>query len=234
MKLLRALLVATIAATVLIASQASNAAGNETYADYSRITERSAGQFWAGGSVAGQWSWRTDSPDHYSISWDSAHPEARERFLRSADKSWLLLDGWSGNGTDYRQRVTSESQGNASCSSMHPLRSDSGRQHYVQWNIPTTAYCLEATGTITEASSGKVVNFRHRQLWSSPHPCSNAYMQGKTCIAQHEAWWDDNGHPMQMTLDRVNYLAKGVGMAFKVQQTYPNTWSADLRQAWTY
>lgn len=206
----------------------------DTYADYSRITERSAGQFWSGGAEAGQWSWRTDAPGEYSISWDRDEPESRERFVRSDDGAWLLLDGWSDNGTYYTQRVTSESIGDADCTDMRPVPPDGGRQHYVRWNTPDTGYCLDARGTITEKSSGTVIDFRHRQVWSPPEACSNAHFSGRVCIKQHETWWDDNQHPWQKTRERDVYLAEGLGMAFKVRQSFPSTWGADLRYVWDY
>ncbi len=214
---------------------ADTSAGLGTYADYSRITERSAGQFVSsGGATTHQWSWRTEEPGHYSISWNPDKPEDREDFFRSSDGKWLLLNGWSGNGTYYTQRVTSERQGDVNCTNMRPIEPDGGRQHYVRWNIPAEGYCLEATGTITEKSSGKTFKFRHRQVWYPPAPCSNAHYQGQTCIRQHEIWWDNNQHPWKKTLERDQYLAKGLGMAFKIRQTYPEPWSADLRRTWTY
>lgn len=226
-------LAVVVAAVALPVPQAS-AARVGTYAEFSRITERSAGQFWSGDAVAGQWSWRTDSPGHYSIAWNPEEPESRESFVHSADGKWLLLDGWSDNGTYYRQRVTSESIGDVDCQNMRPIPSDGGRQHYVKWNVPAGAYCLEATGTITEESTGKVINFRHRQVWFPPGPCANAYFSGQTCVKQYEVWWDDNNHPMRKTLERDNLLAKNLGMAFKVHQYFPQPWSAGLREAWTY
>jgi len=205
-----------------------------TYADFSRITERSAGQFGPPGQPPSQWSWRTDGPGEYSISWDKDEPESRERFIRSGDGTWLLLDGWSDNGTYYRQRVTSESRGDGNCSNMTAIPPDGGRQHYVQWNVPGESYCLDVHGTITEQSSGKRFNFRHRQVWSPPTPCSNKEFPGRVCIKQHEIWWDDNQHPMRVTLDRDQYLAKGLGMAFTIVQRQPTPWSAELRNVWTY
>lgn len=225
-------LLGTMAIGAGIAGAVPDQAG--TYADFSRITERSAGQFGAPGAPPSQWSWRTDRPGEYSISWDKDEPQSRERFIRSSDGNWLFIDGWSDNGTYYRQRVTSESVGDKNCNNMTSIPSNRGRQHYVQWNIPAEGYCLDASGTVTEQSSGKRFNFRHRQVWSPPAPCSTKAFPGRTCIKQHEIWWDDNQHPMRVTLDRDQYLAKGLGMAFKVVQREPSPWSAELRNTWTY
>lgn len=207
----------------------------DVYADFSRITERSAGQFGSGDSVAGQWSWRTDGPGEYSITWDQENPENRERFLRSKDGEWLLLDGWGKKGvTYYEQRVTEEKMGDADCTNMKELPSEGDLQHYVRWNIPEEGYCLDARGTIVEEKGGPEITFRHRQVWSPPAPCGNAKYPDRVCITQHETWWDDNGHPYEKTLDRTIHLAKGLGMAFKIHQTFPKEWSAEMIRDWTY
>lgn len=207
----------------------------DTYADFSRLDDRSAGQFWSGGKAAGQWSWRTDGPGEYSINWEQEEPENRETFLRSEDGEWLLLDGWGKRGhTYYEQRVTSEELGNADCTDMKPVASDGGRQHYVRWNTPASGYCLDAKGTIQEESGGKKINFRHKQVWSPPAPCSNATFKDRVCIKQHEMWWDDNNHPYEKTLDREIHLAKDLGMAFKIEQSHPQPWSAELQHSWDY
>jgi len=232
-KLLGLVALGATGAALAVSVHTADGAGLDTYDDYSRITQRSAGQFWSGGAKAGQWSWRTDKPGEYSINWTEEDPNSRERFLRSRS-GWLLLDGWSGNGTYYRQRVTEERIGDGHCSGMKPVRSDGHRQHYVKWRIPQGAYCLDAKGTITEESSGKTFHFRHRQVWSPPAPCENAYIKDRTCIKQHESWWDDNQHPMRKTRERDQYLAKGLGMAFAIRQTVPSDWSADMKDHWTY
>lgn len=218
------------------ATPAPDATSGYTYADFSRLTERSAGQFGSGDSVAGQWSWRTDGPGQYSITWDQERPENRERFSRSEDGEWLLLDGWGIKGTEYyEQRVTSEYAGDAGCANMEPLPSEGGLQHYVRWDIPEEGYCLDARGTITEESGGGAeITFRHRQVWSPPAPCANATFGEQLCITQHETWWDDNGHSYQKVLDREIHLAYGLGMAFTIDQTYPEPWSAELINVWDY
>ena len=205
------------------------------YADFSRITERSAGQFGTGDSVAGQWSWRTDGPGEYSITWDQENPENRERFLLSEDGEWLLLDGWGKKGVEYyQQRVTEERVGDADCTNMTELPSEGNLQHYVRWRIPEEGYCLDARGTIVEEKGGPEITFRHRQVWSPPAPCSNATYPDRVCITQHEIWWDDNGHPYEKVLDRTIRLARGLGMAFTIHQTFPQEWSAEMIRDWTY
>ncbi|MGK4907002.1 hypothetical protein [Streptomyces albus] len=206
-----------------------------TYDEFSRLDQRSAGQFGTGDSVAGQWSWRTEPSGEYTINWEVEEPENRERFRRSADGEWLLLDGWGKKGhTYYEQRVTSEKSGDAGCGQMTPIPSEGGRQHYVRWNIPAEGYCLDAEGTIQEEKGGPEIRFRHRQVWSPPQPCSNARFKDRVCITQHEMWWDDNNHPYQKTLDRKVQLAKGLGMAFRIEQTFPQPWSAEMIRQWDY
>jgi hypothetical protein len=206
-----------------------------TYDEFSRIDKRSAGQFGSGGAVAGQWSWRTEKPGEYSINWEQEEPENRERFLRSESGDWLLMDGWGKKGTTYyEQRVTSEETGDAACEGMKPIASEGDRQHYVRWNIPAEGYCLDARGTIQEEKGGKKINFRHRQVWSPPEPCSNTTFKDQECITQHEIWWDDNNHPYEKTLDRKVQLAKGLGMAFRIDQSVPKPWSAELNRIWDY
>lgn len=220
------------------AAGAAEGADLGTYADFSRLTERSAGQFGTGDSVAGQWSWRTEAPGEYSITWDQENPENREQFRRSADGEWLLLDGWGKRGvTYYEQRVTSERVGDADCRDMTELPADpedGDLQHYVRWEIPAEGYCLDAEGTIQEESGGDEIRFRHRQVWSPPAPCGNTQFPDQVCITQHETWWDDNGHPYQRTLDREIQLARGLGMAFTIDQSFPEPWSAEMNNAWDY
>ncbi len=187
--------------------------------------KQSAGQFFSGADYGGQWGWTPQSSTTSDISWS---PNYAERFIKS--DNWVLLDGYNnGPGTAITQvqRVTSEQMGDANCNGMTDLPSANGMQHYAQWNIPASGYCLDATGTITSPTNGTTVNFRHRQQWSPPAACSNATFTGKTCISQHEQWWDDNGHPYGLQLDRSGSLAKGLGMAFTIQQTYPSAWNAE-------
>jgi hypothetical protein len=50
----------------------------------------------------------------------------------------------------------------------------------------------------------------------------------RTCIRQWESWSDNNstpGEPITRKLERSVYLARGVGMAFVIDQTYPHPWT---------
>jgi hypothetical protein len=107
----------------------------------------------------------------------------------------------------------------------------------VQWKIPARPYFLQAWGTITEQFSGKTVDFFHSQGWSPPSTCSNVYLGARTCIRQRESWSDNNGDPGQpisRKLERSVYLARDVGMAFMIDQTYPHSWHAELHGDWTW
>ena len=120
---------------------------------------------------------------------------------------------------------------------MTPIPSDAGRQHYVQWNIPSSGYCLYAEGTISGPNpdgSTFTVHFAHRQRWSPPARCANAYFSRETCIAQREEWWDDNGSPFALRIDRTQQLARGLGVGFTIRQTFPITWGADGRYFWRW
>lgn len=211
---------------------------SDDYGEYSLMTQRHVGQFYSGGSLAGQWSW-TPRGEESEISWEDpskSRPDSVEHFVRAG--SWVLLDGYGqrDRGPYYVQRVSRELIGDGSCQNMAPLPSAGGRQHYVQWKIPPYSYCLQAWGTITEALSGKTVaDFFHSQVWSPPSPCRNTYLGARTCIRQKESWWDNKdapGAPSAQRLERDVYLARGIGMGFLIDQTYPYPWHAELRSAW--
>ena len=210
-----------------------------TYGDYALLFQRSAGQYYdSAGNVSGQWAWSPQSGTVSDIAWGDPTkwpPASAERFILSGN--WLELDGYStgqGQPVTEVQRVTSETMGSATCSNMVAIPSDNGRQHYVQWNIPTSGYCLDAKGTITSTVNGSVVHFEHKQQWGAATPCSNPYYSNQTCITQHEQWWDDNGHTYGLQLDRTQYIAKGRGMAFMIKQTYPSVWSANMHSNWNW
>ncbi|MGH3719056.1 MAG: hypothetical protein ACRDRI_09500 [Pseudonocardiaceae bacterium] len=224
----------------------ATAASSDDYGEYSLMTQRHTGQFFSDGSLAGQWSWtprsgtpRSGTPpgDESEVSWgdpSKSRPDSVEHFIHAGD--WVLLDGWRDGGTYYVQRVSRELIGDGSCRNMTPLPSDGGRQHYVQWTITPQAYCLQAWGTITEQLSGKTVeSFFHSQVWSPPSTCRNTYLGARTCIRQWESWWDNNGTPgapVTRKLERSVYLARGVGMGFVIDQTYPHSWHAELGSVW--
>ncbi|GLY89612.1 hypothetical protein [Actinoallomurus iriomotensis] len=231
-------LAAAGSAIVVLASGSAATAATENYGDYSRMFSRSAGQYWSGGQVGGQWAWSPQNSSTSDISWgDPAQwpPAYAERFVRRGD--WVELEGYSGGQgkpVTQVQRVTSEKIGDAGCGNMTDLPSDGGRQHYVRWTIPSAGYCLDASGTITSPAAGTVVHFRHRQRWTAPASCSNAYFAGRTCLSQHEQWWDDNGHAYSLRIDRTQYIARGLGMAFAIRQTVPSTWAAASRYYWSW
>lgn len=217
----------------------ATAAPSDDYGEYSLMTQRHAGQFYSGGSPAGQWSW-TPRGEESEVSWGDPSTwlsDSPERFIHVGD--WVLLDGYGrlDHGTYRVQRVNRELIGDGSCRNMTPLPSDGGRQHYVQWTIAPHAYCLQAWGTITERFSGKTVDFFHSQVWSPPSTCRNAYLGARTCIRQWESWWDNNGSPgtpITHKLERSVYLARGIGMGFMIDQTYPRSWHAELHSDWAW
>ncbi|HEY3957207.1 MAG TPA: hypothetical protein VGM53_27895 [Streptosporangiaceae bacterium] len=216
----------------------AHAATGQTYGGYARIFAKSAGQYYSGGQVAGQWTWSPQSASTSDISWGdpaSWPPPSAEHFIRRGN--WVELAGYSGGQgqpVTEVQRVTSDKIGNASCHHMRALPGDGHREYYVKWSIPATGYCLDAVGTITSTANGTVVHFEHKQQWGPPRRCSNAYYTGRMCITQHEKWWDDNGHAYGLQLDRTQYIARGLGMAFKIRQTYPSPWAADGHSYWTW
>jgi hypothetical protein len=231
-----ALVAAAVALATPRASDASTAA--EDYGQYSLMFEKSAGQYWAGQAAAGQWAWTPLSATESDISWGDPKawpPKSAEHFVH--DGEWVLLDGYNdgaGRPLTQIQRVTSEKLGDADCNGMTDIPSSDGRQHYVKWNIPATGYCLDASGTIKPPNGSTTVNFRHLQKWLPPHPCSNPYYSGQTCITQYEQWWDDNQHPYALQLSRTVEIARGLGMAFTNRTTVPLAWNADGRYFWHY
>ncbi|TDE47868.1 hypothetical protein E1295_22270 [Nonomuraea mesophila] len=235
--LVKPLLVAGTATVTVVAGLAGPVQAGENYGQYSQFAKRSAGNHWSGGQAAGQWTWKPLGPGTSEISWGDPKkwpPSYAEKFVHVGN--WLMLDGWRDNGTYYTVRVTKEQIGDAKCKNLRTFAT-SGRQHYVKWDIPSTGYCLKAWGTITEKSSGKVVDFGHTQIWSPPAPCSNKYLGTKTCIKQWESWWDNNGKPgkpITRKLDRDQYIARGLGMAFKIQQYYPKNWKSEARNYWKW
>lgn len=229
---------AVLAALLMISVLAPPAqAAGPTYGDFSMMFQRSAGQYAPPGEKAFQWAWSPQSATESQISWGDPvawPPSYAEHFLRSGD--WVLLDGWGGNGTYYTERVTSESlcQGSA-CT---PIPSDGGRQHYVRWSVPSSDYRLVAEGTVTEQSSGKTFRFKHEQTWHAPAPCSSARFGARTCVTQSESWWDDKdlpaGSPIRETKRRDIRIARGLGMAFTIDQQVESPWHAEATAYWNW
>jgi hypothetical protein len=212
-------------------------AASPVYGDFSLMFQRSAGQYAPPGEQAFQWAWSPQSATESQISWGDPvawPPSYAEHFLRSGD--WVLLDGWGGNGTYYTERVTGESlcRGGA-CT---PIPPDGGRQHYVRWTVPSSDYRLVAEGTVTEQSSGRSFRFRHEQTWGAPAPCSSARFGARTCVTQTESWSDDKdlpaGSPVRQTLHRTIKVAKGLGMAFAIDQDVPSRWHAEATAYWNW
>jgi len=216
-----------------------------TYGDYSRMFERSAGQFWSG-TWRNQWAWEPQGLNVSHIRWgdpDTWPPANYERFERSLDGEWVLHSGYGDNVGFASQVVAREQIGDVNCQNMTPLPYAGGKQHYVKWNIQSTAYCLEAWGQILVPGAAPV-DFYHKQVWFPPSAptCDNAYFQDRTCIKQYEVWMDNNpgnggtvGGPLQLRHERDNIFAKYVGPAYIIHNYYPNNgWHADLRYYWTY
>ncbi|MGP4017826.1 hypothetical protein [Saccharopolyspora sp. 5N708] len=234
-----------LAAVVCVVVSPPATAATETYADFSMAGVHSGGQFWAEDSNQhdqngwrNQWTWSPQEGTAESrLAWgDPATwpPDGSERFIQSG--GWMLLDGWSDNGTYYRQRVDSEVIGDGlDCTNKQSIPSDGDRQHYVPWQVPSSIVCLIAEGTITEESSGTVIRFRHEQLWFPPGPCSNLYHSGQRCLKQYERWLDDNQHHdglLREKLRRDQFIAKGKGLAFRIVQYAPTPWTANGRYYW--
>ncbi|MEV0830523.1 hypothetical protein [Nonomuraea rubra] len=67
----------------------------------------------------------------------------------------MLLDGYGNAYGMLRQRVTKEQIGDVNCTSMKPLLSLTGKQHYVKWNVPSEACCLEVSRAGPASSSSR-------------------------------------------------------------------------------
>lgn len=237
MKRCFALMLTVLAGLSLAMAPASTAATLPTYAQFAMSDVRSAGQYWSGAQVAGQWSWNPQSATESRVAWgDPATwpPTYAEQFIRDGD--WLTLTGWFDNGTFYAVRTTAEWQAGPDCITGRTYFPTGGPQHYVRWIVPNTAYCLRAEGTITEQSTGNVLHFAHQQVWGPPAACPvSPYGAAATdCVSQHETWSDDIGTPFLLKLDRTAWLARGQGMARKIVQTFPSAWTADLKYFWRW
>lgn len=211
-----------------------------TYGEYSMMTQRHAGQVWAGGQPATQWAWTPGPGPDSQIRWGNPAtwpPPSYEQFTRDGD--WVLLTGYGDStGLVAPQTVWREEIGDVNCRNMTPIPPDpQHRQHYVRWTIPTQAYCLHAWGRITY--QGVPVDFFHEQVWFPPSKvgtCSNAYRSGQTCIKQHERWFDNQGNLGGLLTEvhrRDNILAAGIGPGW-ILHDYRTGWHADLKYDWAY
>lgn len=228
------------AALTLSLTTGTASATTYTYGDFSLMFQRSAGQYDdTAGNVAGQWAWSPQSTTISDIAWgDPATwpPYTYEQFHLSTDSQWVLFDGYgSTDGQWQNQTVTTEEIGDANCQNNTPIPTDGGKEHYVQWNIPTTTYCLQAWGTLYPPGQ-PTADYYHKQIWTPPAPCTNPYYTGQLCITQYEEFSDNYGNPggpLVLLQKRTQSIALGIGPAFHINDTL-NTWQANLRYNWNY
>lgn len=222
---------AALAAALVAAGCATRGgAGRETWADFTMMGSQRGATLWSAGNPASHFQWSRASADEAHAQWTDPTrnnaPTSNERFLRVGD--WVMLDGWWGNGTYYTQRIERDEWCDAACGNCTTIATE-GPQHYARWQVPATDYCLRTEGRIVEQSSGKSFRFRHVQVWSAPRPCANGSQREERCIIQHETWWDDNQTPFERKLERSIYIAKGLGLGFRIEQSFPKPWQAEQR-----
>jgi hypothetical protein len=201
----------------------------ETYADYTLMFQRSAGQHW-NNQAAGQWAWSPQSSTESSIYWgDPANWAAAtsEKFIHDGD--WVMLDGYQSD-TFYQVRTTVEWTADADCNTNRVSLAPGGAQRYAKWLVSPEPYCMFATGTITQTSTGKQVAWAHQQVWSLEQ-CSNDFLGTRSCLKQQERYWDDNLSPWTEKVVRTQYIGKGAGMAYRVDD---GAFHAQLRYIWTW
>lgn len=228
-----------------------------TYDAYSMAFTKSAGQHWSGGQLGGQWSWSPQSATKSLIAWGDPSkgwpPSYNEDFEHVSDLSgdWLKLNGWYDNGTYYKVQTTSEWQAQDDCRTGRIFLPTGGPQHYVRWVIPPTGYCLYAEAVVTEQSTGKQVHYVHQQVWSPSAACPAPVApikdasgvvrttQPTYCIQQWESYASDQGRAsgdIALQVERSALLAQGLGMAYKITQTYPlvngKPWVSNMLYAW--
>lgn len=208
------------------------AAATETFADYSMMFQRSAGQHWTTTTAAGQWAWSPQTGDRSLVYWgDPANwPASTSAEIFIHDGDWVLLDGYQDSVSYYQERTTVEWTADADCVTNRAALAPGGAQRYVKWFVPAQPYCMFAVGTITQMSTGKVVAWAHQQVWSTEQ-CANQYLGSRPCLKQVEHWWDDNGSPWSEKISRTQYIGKDAGMAYHIDQ---GNWHADLRYIWTW
>jgi hypothetical protein len=197
------------------------------------MSQRNAGQHWNASSntTSGQWAWRPVNDKESWLTWghSSTWPVGTtERFIR--DDEWVRLDGWHDAGGNYELRTTVEWVADADCQANRASLVPGGAQRYVKWEVPERSYCMFAAGTIRQVATNKLIAFAHQQVWSVEQ-CTNAYLGARACLKQVERWWDDNGTPWTEKVNRAQWLGKGAGMAYRIDQ-HNNT--MELRYAWTW
>jgi hypothetical protein len=218
-------------ALALVLAGCATPAPQATWAEYSLMGTTRGAEIHADGQPASRFAWSNAVQGEAHIRWGDPRrwpPSYRERFRREGD--WVMLDGWWDNGTYYRLALAREEVCDATCARCTPLAGGGGPQHYVRWQVPAQAYCLRAAGRIIEESSGKSTRFEHEQVWHPPGPCRNAAFGHHACIRQLERWWDDNGAPFALKLERTNWLALGLGPGFIIEQTLPKPWRAEMNE----
>jgi hypothetical protein len=202
------------------------------------MRQRRAGQFYSAGPLSGQWSWAPQG-NASEVTWDEpskSAPDNVERFVHIGD--WVMPDGYEQRsfGTYNVQRVNRELIGDESCQNMVLLPSDEVANTVCSEN-PLARLLPPGVGTITDQSSGQTVDFFHSQIWFPPSPCRNDYLGEQICIRQWESWSHNNGipgAPIIRKLERSVYLARGVGLGFAIDQTYPHSWHAELHSDWAW
>lgn len=260
--MLRNIAALALAATAVVGLTPPADAGTMTYDQFSGFGQRWAGQWRTSGTSRGQWAWEPVSggaaPGAVAhIRWGDPWgpgtlnpnpPADYERFERSDDGEWLLVDGYGNNELGFLpQRVTEEYISDLDCKTnrraLPPV--EDGKQHYVKWDVTGAPYCLEAYGVIDLPDSyGPDVRFYHRQAWWPPSGpwCSNPYFTNQVCMKQFESWWDDNpvngntpGGPLVEVQNRDQMFAQGKGQAYWIHsyRTTPN-WHADGNSYWRY
>ncbi|PXY20305.1 hypothetical protein [Prauserella endophytica] len=216
----------------------------DTYADYTLMFERAAGQHWNATQAEGQWAWEPQSATESRIRWGHPHTWAsephqyKEHFRRDGD--WVMLDGWEGNGTFYELDAAVQWTADGDLVT-NRVALPPGAQHYAKWTVPPPlggCYGMFALGTIVEQSSGKRVAFAHEQRWTNVGVIASPHLPAAPALRQTEKWWDDNGHAFSLRVHRDVFLAKGYGMAYRIQNYDPASGAAttrlDLKHAWTY
>lgn len=232
-----------IVLAVTPASTATTSPGN--YADYTMMfTSGStnpggqAGQLWTS-TADSQFAWTVKDPATADVLWGTPASWPVGTFEHfSVSSGWVELSGYSNtndglhsNGQDYTQTVDTQSLGMGNCSEMLPIPVHNGHELYAMAVVPVSTYCLDAHGTIAGT-----IHFEHWTQWTQGS-CSNAYYTGDQCIFQTEKWWDDNGHPYALQIDRTTAIAKGKGfyqVVNRVVNGSPNTTVLNLRYYWSW
>lgn len=219
-----------VAVALLCGGSSAAATEPDTYADYTLMFSRSAGQAWSGNVAASQWAWSPQSTTESFIYWGNPANWAAatyEKFVHDGD--WVRLDGYQSD-TYYQLRTTVEWTADGDCTTNRQGLTPGGPQRYAKWLIPAQPYCMFAAGTVTQTSTGKVIAFAHQQVWSVEQ-CTNQYLGTRSCLKQVERYWDDNLSPWTEKVNETAYVGKGVGMAYRVDQA---AWHAELRYIWTW